>query len=119
AFRARRRDREGCVAKIDGATAPVPPPPILKGQKKNPPPPKPHASGEVGDLFDAMLPPPDKPLRIIEHRSPIADLHGRFPILARLERDLFERVLHAPVRRIDESKSPERYRVVFEIGGRA
>ena len=69
---------------------------------------------EAGEM--AMLPPPDEPLPIIEHRSPIADLQKRFPILARLERDLFERVLHAPVKRVDESKSPERYRVVFEIG---
>jgi predicted ArsR family transcriptional regulator len=114
---ARLRDQEGCMAELDGAMAPPSPAPAKRNSgKKTGAAPKPHAADEVGDLFEAMLPPPDEPLRIIEHRSPIADLQKRFPILARLERDLFERVLHAPVKRVDESKSPERYRVVFEIG---
>ncbi len=115
---ARLRDQEGCMAEFDGAKpAPIPTPAKrANGRKSKSVEAKPHAADEVGDLFEAMLPPPDEPLRIIEHRSPIADLAARFPILARLERDLFERVLHAPVRRTDESKSPERYRVVFEIG---
>jgi predicted ArsR family transcriptional regulator len=115
---ARLRDQEGCMAELDGATAaPVPAPPKRANSRKvKGAAPKSPAADEVGDLFEAMLPPPDEPLRIIEHRSPIADLVARFPILARLERDLFERVLHAPVKRVDESKSPERYRVVFEIG---
>jgi predicted ArsR family transcriptional regulator len=114
---ARLRDQEGCMSELDGADAP-PPPPRSNGRKGNAPPIKARTADEVGDLFDAMLPPPDKPLRIIEHRSPIADLLVRYPIIARLERDLFERVLHASVKRMDESKSPERYRVVFEIGGK-
>jgi predicted ArsR family transcriptional regulator len=115
---ARLRDQEGCMAELDGATAAAAPPKTNNGRKAKSAT-KPHAADEVGDLFETMLPPPDVPLRIIEHRSPIADLIARFPILARLERDLFERVLHAPVRRTDESKSQERYRVVFEIGGPA
>jgi len=111
---ARLRDQEGCMSELDGTPVAQPKPPKSR-QAKNPAP-KRHAADEVGDLFEAMLPPPDEPLRIIEHRSPIADLIARFPILARLERDLFERVLQSPVKRIDESKSSDRYRVVFQIG---
>lgn len=114
---ARLRDQEGCMAELEGAKAPPPPSKAKRGvskskKKKG----APHLADEVGDLFEAMLPPPDNPLRIIEHRSPIADLLTRFPILARLEREMFERVLSAPVKRVDESTSPERYRVVFSIG---
>ena len=119
ALLARLRDQEGCMAELEGVTSPPTPPPakarspkVKKGVAK----PASPTADEVGDLFEAMLPPPDEPLRIIEHRSPIADLLTRFPILARLERDLFERVLHAPVKRVDESTSTERYRVVFTIG---
>lgn len=114
ALLARLRDQEGCMSELEGAvTAPKSTPAkAKKGAAK----PAPQVADEVGDLFEAMLPPPEDPLRIIEHRSPIADLLTRFPILARLERDLFERVLHAPVKRVDESSSSERYRVVFTIG---
>ena len=120
ALLARLRDQEGCMAELEGATPATTPPPA-KGTrtpkaKKGAGKPAAHPADEVGDLFEAMLPPPDNPLRIIEHRSPIADLLTRFPILARLERDLFERVLHAPVKRVNESTSAERYRVVFHIG---
>ncbi len=55
------------------------------------------------------------PLRIVEHDSPLADLLPRFPILARLERELFERVLFCPVQREDES-TPSQYRCVFRLG---
>ena len=54
-------------------------------------------------------------LRIIEHHSPIEDLLHRYPILARLEREMFERVLNCPVRREEES-SPGWYRCTFYIG---
>ena len=55
------------------------------------------------------------PLRIVEHDSPLAPLLPRFPILARLERELFERVLLCPVQRADES-TPDHYRCVFRLG---
>ena len=54
-------------------------------------------------------------LRIVEYHSPIEDLLRRYPILARLEREMFERVLGCPVRR-DEECSPGMYRCVFYIG---
>lgn len=38
-------------------------------------------------------------LRIVEHHSPILDLLRAFPIVARLEAELFQRVLKTPVRR--------------------
>lgn len=116
---ARLRDQEGCMSELEGATAAPPSPPArarAPKARKAPAIQAPIGAGEVGDLFEAMLPPPDVPLRIIEHRSPIADLLVRFPILARLERELFDRVLETPVRRVDESTSPDRYRIVFEIG---
>ena len=41
-------------------------------------------------------------MRIVEHYSPIEDLLRRFPILARLEKEMFERVLNCPVRREEQ-----------------
>ncbi len=38
-------------------------------------------------------------LRIVEHHSPILDLLQTFPIVARLEGEMFQRVLGVPVRR--------------------
>ena len=54
-------------------------------------------------------------LRIVEHHSPIEDLLRRYPILARLEREMFERVLNCPVHR-EEEISPGMYRCTFYIG---
>jgi predicted ArsR family transcriptional regulator len=54
------------------------------------------------------------PLRIIEHHSPIEDLLRRFPIIARLERELFERVLKCRVER-EEQCEPGIYRCVFHL----
>lgn len=54
-------------------------------------------------------------LRIVEHHSPIEDLLRRYPILARLEREMFERVLGCPVRR-EEECSPGMYRCTFHLG---
>lgn len=54
------------------------------------------------------------PLRIVEHHSPIEDLLRRYPILARLEREMFERVLDCPVRR-EEECAPGLYRCTFYI----
>ena len=54
-------------------------------------------------------------LRIVEYHSPIEDLLRRYPILARLEREMFERVLDSPVRR-EEECSPGMYRCTFHLG---
>ncbi len=54
-------------------------------------------------------------LRIVEHHSPIEDLLRRFPIIARLERELFERVLQCAVQR-EEQCEPGVYRCIFHVG---
>lgn len=54
-------------------------------------------------------------LRIVEYHSPIEALLRRFPILARLEREMFERVLGCPVRREEEAR-PGFYRCAFLLG---
>ncbi len=53
-------------------------------------------------------------LRIVEHHSPLEDLLRRFPIIARLERELFERVLKCRVQR-EEQCEPGIYRCVFHL----
>jgi predicted ArsR family transcriptional regulator len=52
---------------------------------------------------------------IVEHHSPILDILRAFPIIARLEADLFQRLLHAPVRR-EEDNASGLYRAVFHVG---
>ena len=54
-------------------------------------------------------------LRIVEHHSPILDLLRAFPIIARLEAEMFQRVLKAPVRR-EENCAGGLYRCTFTIG---
>ncbi len=54
-------------------------------------------------------------LRIIEHHSPILDLLRAFPIVARLESEMFQRVLRMSVTR-EESAVSGLYRCVFNIG---
>ena len=54
---------------------------------------------------------------IVEYGSPIRDLFHRYPILERLERELFEQVLNCPVRREqDASMSSGVYRCNFHLG---
>jgi predicted ArsR family transcriptional regulator len=55
-------------------------------------------------------------LRIVEHHSPILDLLRAFPLVAKLEADLFQRVLRAPVHR-DEATASGLYCATFHIGG--
>lgn len=55
------------------------------------------------------------PMRIVENYSPIEDLLRRYPILARLEKEMFERLLNCPVRREEESASGV-YRCTFYLG---
>ena len=43
--------------------------------------------------------------RIVEHHSPILDLLNAFPIVAKLESEMFTRLLGTPVRREESSVS--------------
>lgn len=56
------------------------------------------------------------PLRIIERHSPILALFTRFPELEAMEREMFERVLGARVRRSVTSQGAL-YEATFEIAG--
>lgn len=53
-------------------------------------------------------------LRIVEHHSPILDLLRTFPLVAKLETDLFQRLLGASVQR-EESTASALYRATFTI----
>jgi predicted ArsR family transcriptional regulator len=57
-------------------------------------------------------------VRIVEHHCPIQDLLKAFPIVARLEADLFTRVLGGAVQR-EESHASGLYRCVFTLHARA
>jgi predicted ArsR family transcriptional regulator len=54
-------------------------------------------------------------VRIVEYHSPILDLLRAFPIVARLEAEMFQRVLKTPVRREEKSVSGL-YSCTFTIG---
>lgn len=54
-------------------------------------------------------------VRIVEHHSPILDVLRAFPLVARLETDLFQRLLGTSVER-EETTASGLYRVVFHIG---
>ena len=58
----------------------------------------------------------DRPRLIVtERHSPVEEILRHYPILARLERELYERVLACPVRR-EEHCAPGVYACVFHIG---
>ena len=57
-------------------------------------------------------------IRIVEHHCPIHDLLKAFPIVARLEAELFTRVLGANVHR-EEAHASGLYRCVFTLHARA
>ncbi|MEO7318741.1 MAG: hypothetical protein ABIZ56_07110, partial [Chthoniobacteraceae bacterium] len=57
----------------------------------------------------------DGEVRIVEHHSPILDLLRAYPIVAKLESEMFSRILGAPVRREDSSVSGL-YCVTFSCG---
>ena len=57
-------------------------------------------------------------IRIVEYHCPIHDLLKAFPIVARLETELFTRVLGAAVQR-EEAHASGLYRCVFTLHGRA
>jgi len=56
-------------------------------------------------------------LRIVEHHSPILDLLRAFPIVARLEAEMFQKVLKTHVQREEQAVSGL-YQCVFLIGER-
>lgn len=58
---------------------------------------------------------PDGQMRIVEHHSPISDLLRAFPIVAKLEADMFQRLLGVPVRR-EEDTASGLFRAVFHVG---
>jgi predicted ArsR family transcriptional regulator len=60
----------------------------------------------------------DAVIRIVEHHCPIHDLLKAFPIVARLEAELFTRVLGAAVQR-EEAHASGLYRCVFSLHGGA
>ena len=53
-------------------------------------------------------------LSIVEHHSPILDLLRAFPLVAKLETDLFQRLLGTAVRR-EETNASALYRATFSI----
>lgn len=115
------RDEEGCMSHVDGLPAhlakAIPTPPAAEEAAP--------AEGELLLSFEAA--PKEAPaaaellgqISIVEHRSPIADLLNRYPIVARLEKEMFEKVLRVPVTRRDESTDTEHYRVVFVLAAGA
>ena len=56
------------------------------------------------------------PLRIVEHHSPILDVLRAYPIIAKMEVELFERVLGVPIRR-EESAVSGLFCATFYVGG--
>jgi len=56
-------------------------------------------------------------IRIVEHHCPIHDLLKAFPIVARLEAELFTRVLGSAVQR-EEAHASGLYRCVFTLHGK-
>ena len=57
----------------------------------------------------------DGAVRIVEHHSPVLDLLRLFPLIARLETELFQRLLGVPVRR-DEANASGLFCVTFVLG---
>ena len=74
-----------------------------------------HRNGRGAELWD-QAPGSDR-MRIVEHHSPLEDVLSRYPIVARLERELFERALDCAVEREEES-APGSYRCTFYLGSR-
>jgi predicted ArsR family transcriptional regulator len=54
-------------------------------------------------------------LRIVEYHSPIRDLLTAYPIVARLECEMFQRVLKSPVRR-EETTASGLFCCTFQVG---
>jgi predicted ArsR family transcriptional regulator len=54
-------------------------------------------------------------LQIVEHHSPILDLLRAWPVVAKLETEMFQRLLNTPVHR-EETNASGLYRATFSIG---
>ena len=67
------------------------------------------------DGYMSELASDDDPLQIIEHHSPILDLLRAWPLVAKLETEMFQRLLGVPVRR-EEISASGLYRATFSIG---
>ena len=53
--------------------------------------------------------------RIVEYHTPFGDLAGKYPILLRMEEQMFERILGVPVKRREERASAL-VRFIFDVG---
>jgi predicted ArsR family transcriptional regulator len=53
-------------------------------------------------------------IQIVEHHSPVLDILREYPLVAKLEADLFQRLLGTPVER-EETSASGLYRVVFRL----
>lgn len=69
---------------------------------------------QEGCMADLSYTENGEPLCIIEHHCPILDLLRAFPMVAKLEADIFQRLLNAPVQREENSVSGL-YRCTFTI----
>lgn len=58
---------------------------------------------------------PGDALRIVEHHSPILDLLRTYPIVAKFETEMFQRLLRVPVRR-EEASASGLYSSTFFVG---
>ena len=118
---ARLRDEEGYLAALDGSPTLPAPSDRPAGEPAGPiirdaPPPRAWTRAGVETPVAALT--GEGPLRIVENGSPLEALLRVYPLIGRLERELFEKVLGCPVRRTQEETPPGVYRCVFELMAR-
>jgi predicted ArsR family transcriptional regulator len=53
-------------------------------------------------------------VRIVEHHSPVLDILREFPLVAKLEADMFQRLVGAPVQR-EETSASGLYQATFRL----
>lgn len=70
------------------------------------------AAGHMSGCEDAAA---EGTCQIVEHHSPLRDVLQAFPLVARLETELFQKLLGAPVRR-EETGVSGLYQATFRIG---
>lgn len=68
-----------------------------------------------GHMANCEIDEPTGAVRIVEHHSPILDLLRAFPIVAKMETDLFQRILGVPVER-EEITASGLYCATFRVG---
>lgn len=71
--------------------------------------------GYMSDFFASGENGGEGAMRIVEHHSPLLDLLRAYPIVAKLETDLFKKLLGAPVHRAESAVSGL-FSATFEIG---